>query len=154
MKKAMCISWLSFFAAPKKVMCFGTFDVLHEGHKFYLTEAKRLGDYLVVVVARDDTVKEVKKRQPLHSESERVRHLQQLGIADKVVLGNPGDKLKVIEDEMPDVICFGYDQNAFTENAKEKLKQRGLNVEVVRLPAYKPEVYKSSLLKKHNIRSS
>lgn len=129
-------------------MCFGTFDILHEGHKFYLAEAKKLGDYLVVVVARDGTVKEVKKRQPLHSENERVRNLQQLGIADKVVLGNSGDKLKIVEEEKPQIICLGYDQKAFTENAKEKLLRRGLNVEVVRLPAYKPEIYKSSMLRK------
>ncbi len=129
-------------------MCFGTFDVLHEGHQFYLREAKKLGNYLIVIVARDETVKEVKKQQPLNNETMRVRNLQQLGIADKVILGNPGDKLKVVEDERPDIICFGYDQKVFTENAQEKLRQRGLNVEVIRLPAYKPEVYKSSLLKK------
>ncbi|MBI2550452.1 FAD synthase [Candidatus Woesearchaeota archaeon] len=131
----------------KKVMCFGTFDVLHEGHRFYLTEAKKLGDRLVVVVARDETVMDVKKRQPLHNENERVRHLQQLKIADKVVLGNPGDKLRIVEDERPDVICFGYDQIFFTDNIKEKLRQRGLDIEVVRLPAFKPDVYKSSLLR-------
>ena len=135
----------------KKVMCFGTFDVLHEGHKFYLSEAKKLGDYLVVVVARDETVKEVKSRQPLHNENERVKNLQQLGIADKVILGNPGDKLKVVEDEKPSIICLGYDQTFFTNNIKEKLRQRGLDVEVVRLPAYKPEVYKSSLIKKGRV---
>lgn len=134
----------------KKVMCFGTFDVLHEGHRFYLTEARKLGDYLVVVVARDDTVKEVKKRQPLHSENERVRQLQQLGIADKVVLGNSGDKLRVVEEEKPSIICLGYDQTFFTDKIKERLQQRGLNVKVVRLPAYKPEVYKSSLIKKQH----
>lgn len=131
----------------KKVMCFGTFDILHDGHRFYLREAKKLGSYLVVVVARDGTVKEVKKRQPLHSENERVRNLQHLGIADKVILGNHRDKLKVVEDEKPGIICLGYDQTFFTENVKERLRQRGLNVEVVRLPAYKPEIYKSSLLR-------
>ena len=147
MRNFMWISWLSFFAAPKKVMCFGTFDLLHEGHKFYLSEAKKLGGFMVVVVARDSTVKDVKEQQPLHNEAERVRNLQQLGIADKVVLGNPGDKLKVVEDEKPQIICLGYDQTFFTEKIKEKLQQRGLSVEVVRLPAYKPDVYKSSLLR-------
>ena len=132
----------------KKVMCFGTFDVLHEGHRFYLTGARKLGDYVVVVVARDETVKKVKKQPPLHNEGERVRSLQQLGIADKVILGNPGDKLKVVEDEKPQIICLGYDQTFFTEKIKEKLLQRGLNVQVMRLPAYKPEVYKSSIIKK------
>ena len=131
-----------------KVMCFGTFDVLHEGHKFYLSEAKKLGGFLVVVVARDETVSEVKQKPPLHDEKERVRSLQQLGIADKVILGNPGDKLKVVEDEKPQVICLGYDQTYFTDKIREKLQQRGLDVEVIRLPAFKPDVYKSSLLKK------
>ncbi len=134
-----------------KVMCFGTFDILHEGHKFYLTQAKGLGDYLVVVVARDETVKEVKKQLPLHNENVRVRNLQQLGIADKVILGNSGDKLKVVEDEKPDIICLGYDQTFFTDKIKEKLQQRGVDAEVVRLSAYKPDVYKSSLLKKKHV---
>ncbi len=134
-----------------KVMCFGTFDILHEGHKFYLTQAKGLGDYLVVVVARDETVKEVKKQLPLHNENVRVRNLQQLGIADKVILGNSGDKLKVVEDEKPDIICLGYDQTFFTDKIKEKLQQRGVDAEVVRLSAYKPDVYKSALLKKKHV---
>ncbi len=131
----------------KKVMCFGTFDILHDGHKFYLTEAKKLGGFLVVVVARDETVNAVKGRLPLHSESERVHNLRQLKIADKIVLGNPGDKLKVVESEKPAIICLGYDQTFFTDGIKEKLLQRGLDVEIVRLPAFKPEVYKSSLLR-------
>lgn len=131
----------------KKVMCFGTFDILHEGHRFYLAQAKKLGDYLAVVVARDETVKEVKKRQPLNSEAVRLKNLQQLGIADKVVLGHSGDKLKIVEEEKPQVICLGYDQSFFTDKIKEKLQQRGLDVEVVRLPAYKPDVYKSSLIR-------
>ena len=108
-----------------KVMCFGTFDVLHEGHKFYLLEAKKLGGCLVVVVARDGTVKEVKRQQPLNNENERVKNLQKLGIADKVVLGNPGDKLRVVEDEKPQIICLGYDQTFFTDKIKERLGQRG-----------------------------
>ena len=132
----------------KKVMCFGTFDLLHEGHKFFLIEAKKLGDFLVVVVARDETVEALKKQPPLHGESVRVHNLQQLGIADKVILGNSGDKLKVVVDEQPDIICLGYDQTFFTDKIKERLQQRGLSVEVVRLPAYKPEVYKSSIIKK------
>lgn len=131
----------------RKVMCSGTFDILHEGHKFYLTEAKKLGDFLVVVVARDETVKAVKQQPPMHSENERLKNLRQLGIADKVILGNLGDKLKVVDDERPQVLCLGYDQTFFTDKIKEKLLQRGLDVEVVRLPAFRSDVYKSSLLK-------
>lgn len=148
MKKVIWISWLSFFAVPKKVMCFGTFDILHKGHEFFLNEAKKLGDFLVVVVARDETVRKVKKQQPLNEEKLRLSNLQKLGMADKVMVGYSGDKLRIIEDEKPEIICLGYDQKFFTRKLKEKLQQRGLNVEVVRLPAYKPEMYKSSLIRK------
>ena len=39
----------------KKVMCAGTFDIVHKGHIYFLEQAKKFGDYLVVVVARDST---------------------------------------------------------------------------------------------------
>lgn len=44
----------------KIVMAFGTFDVFHPGHEYYLTQAKKYGDILIVVVARDKTVEKVK----------------------------------------------------------------------------------------------
>lgn len=132
-----------------KVMCFGTFDTLHMGHEFFLTEAKKLGDYLVVAVARDSTVAAVKKRKPVNGEKVRVMNVQRLGIADRVILGYADDKLRIIEEEKPDVICLGYDQTSFTDDLGVKLKQRGLkDVEIVRLSSYHPEKYKSSLLKK------
>ena len=72
----------------KKVMCFGTFDILHKGHEYYLREAKKLGDYLVVVVALDATVTVVKNNPPKNSQDVRVKNLQQLKLADKVILGS------------------------------------------------------------------
>ncbi|MBI3033853.1 adenylyltransferase/cytidyltransferase family protein [Candidatus Woesearchaeota archaeon] len=131
----------------KKVMCFGTFDGVHKGHEFYLNEAKRHGNYLTVVVALDSTVAEVKGRSPRHSAGQRAEQVRKAGIADKVVVGNKGDKLKVVVDEKPDIICLGYDQTFFTGHIKEKLLEKGLKVEVKRIGAFKPEVYKSSKLK-------
>ena len=136
-------------ASPmKKVMCFGTFDLLHEGHKYFLTEAKKLGSELIVVIARDETVVKVKKHTPVHNEQQRLENLERMGIATKVLLGHVGDKLKIVEEEKPGIICLGYDQTFFTKNIKEKLEERGVPVEIVRLPAHKPDVYKSSLLRK------
>ena len=45
----------------KKIMVFGTFDILYEGHISILEQVKMTGDYLLVVFAREKTVKEVKK---------------------------------------------------------------------------------------------
>lgn len=131
-----------------KVMCFGSFDIVHEGHKFYLREAKKLGDELVVVVARDETITAVKKRSPHYNEQQRVEHVKDLKIADKVILGNPGDKLQVVLDEKPDILAFGYDQTHFTKGILEKLTQRHIHgVKVIRLPAFHPDKYKSSKMK-------
>jgi FAD synthetase len=44
----------------KVVMTFGTFDVFHPGHRFYLTEARKLGGRLIVIVALDSTVEKIK----------------------------------------------------------------------------------------------
>ncbi len=131
-----------------KVMCFGSFDIVHEGHKFYLREAKKLGNELVVVVARDETITAVKKKKPYYNERQRLQHVKDLNIADKVILGNPGDKLQVVIDEKPDVLAFGYDQTHFTQGILEKLTERHIHsVKVVRLPAFQPDKYKSSKMR-------
>jgi FAD synthetase len=44
----------------KVVMTFGTFDMFHPGHRYYLSEARKEGDVLVVIVARDITVEKLK----------------------------------------------------------------------------------------------
>lgn len=132
----------------KKVMCFGTFDVVHKGHEYYLKEARKLGDYIVVVVALDETVTSVKGKSPMYSQDERLKRVKQLEIVDRAILGNRLDKLKVVEEEKPDILAFGYDQRAFTDRVKEKLQKRGLEVKIVRMKAFHPDRYKSSLLKK------
>lgn len=125
-------------------MVFGTFDLVHPGHVNFLEQAKKLGDTLTVVVARDETVERVKKITPVHTAVERQQLVTQLGIADKVILGNVGDKFQVIRDEHPAIIALGYDQHSIVEDLETKV---GANVKIVRLAGFKPEYYKSSKLK-------
>ena len=133
----------------KTVMVFGTFDIFHKGHENFLKQAKKYGDYLIVVVARDETVKETKKQDTRNRETKRVRILRNSKIAEKVVLGSLGDKYAVIKKYKPDVICLGYDQKFFVEKLKSKLKEFGLKcTKIKRLEPYKPSVYKSSKLGK------
>lgn len=131
-----------------KVLVFGTFDGIHEGHRFLFQEARRYGDRLAVVVARDVTVRRVKGHDPVFSEAERLRRVQSEIAVDDAVLGNVGDVYRVVEDIRPDVICLGYDQHVFADRLPEELEERGLTPRIVRLGAYKPDVYKSSLLHK------
>ncbi len=128
----------------KKVLAFGTFDILHPGHSYMLGEAKKLGNHLTVVVARDATVCSVKGKKALFNEKTRLKNLVKLNIADKVRLGCLGNKFKVITDEKPDIIALGYDQKFFVDDLKKVVDKK---VQIVRLKSYKPEVYKSSKLR-------
>jgi len=130
-----------------KVMCMGTFDILHPGHLDYFRQAKEHGDYLVVVVARDSSVIQEKGKPPLFGEPQRLGHVKEQSIVDKAVLGNEGDKLRIVEEEKPDVICLGYDQKVDEEKLKQELAKRGLKPKIVRAKAYFPEKFKSSKFK-------
>ena len=131
-----------------KVMAFGTFDIFHEGHKNFLKQARRYGDYLIVVVARDKTVEKVKKRLPQNDENSRLEITKKSGLADKIILGSLENKYEVVEKYKPKIICLGYDQETFTKNLREKLKEFNLlDTKIVRLKAYYQEKYKSSKLR-------
>jgi FAD synthetase len=131
----------------KLVMAFGTFDLLHAGHENFFAQARKLGDEILVVLARDETVKSVKGEAPENNENQRLKNLRKAGWADKIILGNFGDKHKVILKYRPNIIALGYDQFVFTQTIEKTLIDANINTEVVRLEPYQPEVNKSSLLK-------
>jgi FAD synthetase len=133
---------------PITVLVFGTFDLFHPGHEFFLREAKKHGDRLEVVVARDKTVEEVKGKNPVDREMKRLSKLHSLDYIDDVILGSLGDKYQIIEAVKPDIIVLGYDQTFFTENLEEELKKRKLKTKVIRLKeSLKPEIFKSSKIR-------
>lgn len=132
----------------KKVLAFGTFDILHPGHVNFLKQAKKHGDFLIVVVARDATVKKVKGRKPKYSEKKRLAKIKKLEIVNYALLGNKKGKYSIIEKIKPNVICLGYDQNSFTNGLKQELRKRKIKAKIIRLKPYKAHKYKSSKLRK------
>lgn len=131
----------------KKVMVFGTFDYLHAGHENLFTQAAALGDMLIVVVARDETVHRVKGKNPDHPEKKRLAAVKANPFVTKAVLGELGDKHTVIRKYKPDIIALGYDQFVFTYTLKKTLIDANIDAEIVRLKPYNPEIYKSSLMR-------
>ncbi len=130
------------------VMCFGSFDILHPGHLYYLKEAKNYGDNLVVIVAKDSNFKKFKSRQPKYNEQERLEHVRGISYVNKAVLGNENDILEAVEEYNPDLICLGYDQETISmQELKEQLKKRGVKADVMRIGAYRDDIYKSSKLR-------
>lgn len=134
-------------ATLKKVMTFGTFDFFHAGHESYLQQAKALGEYLIVIIARDETVRKIKGKNPMYNERQRLKTVKNAGIADKVVLGFKGDKHRVLNKFRPDIIALGYDQFVFTQRLGKTLIDLKLNASIVRLKPYNTQIYKSSLIK-------
>lgn len=134
----------------RKVLVFGTFDIFHEGHWDFLKQARKYGEFLRVVVARDVTVLNVKRHQPRYSEQERVVVIKKSGLAEEVVLGSLNDRYEVVREYKPDVICLGYDQKQSVAELRRKLNETGLDrTRIIRLKSYKPEKYKSSILRKN-----
>lgn len=114
-----------------RVLATGTFDILHPGHLVYLEEAKKLGDELVVIVARDINVKH--KPKPVLPEEQRVRMVSSLSMVDKAILGSEKDIFEFLYDIKPDVIAIGYDQHFKVESLKKELESRKINAKVIRV---------------------
>lgn len=129
-------------------MVFGTFDIFHKGHENFLQQARQYGDFVIVVVARDETVLKIKNQKTVNSEQYRMKIIKNSKLADEVTLGSLGDKYAVIKKYRPDVICLGYDQRVFAGELKKKLKEFFLDeTKIIRLKSYYPQKYKSSIIK-------
>ncbi len=116
------------------IMTGGAFDIIHMGHLYTLTEAKKKGDLLVVVVATDQVIKN-KKGKLVHSQQYRAKMVEFLKPVDLALLGIEKPE-KTMERVKPDVIVYGYDQTAF-------LQPDG--VEIVQLKEHmEPEKFKTS----------
>lgn len=132
-------------------MCFGTFDLLHLGHLNYFQQAKKYGDYLMVVIALDKT-KLMQKKEIIFSEKERLELVKGLKIVDETVLGYPEDYFKIIEEKKPGVIFLGYDHQISEKELAVKLKERGLQPEICRAKPFKSGKHKSTLLREKVIK--
>jgi FAD synthetase len=118
-----------------RVMATGVFDILHLGHIYFLEEAKKLGDELIVVVATDKTAEQM-KHNPITSQDMRVKMVAALKPVDKAVMGYEGDRYTIVKEMKPDIIALGYDQKHDEEQIKSDLKEKGLDVKVVRLEPF------------------
>lgn len=122
-----------------RVMTTGVFDLIHLGHVHMLEEAKKHGDELVVIIARDRTVRKL-KHEPLNGEETRRRIVSALKPVDYAALGHTGDIYRVVGEVQPAVIALGYDQRFDPADVKKKCLDHGVNVRVVRLPEFDPDL--------------
>jgi D-beta-D-heptose 7-phosphate kinase/D-beta-D-heptose 1-phosphate adenosyltransferase len=94
----------------KIVFTNGCFDILHPGHTRYLWQARQLGDYLVVAVNSDRSVRAIKgAERPVVPQDGRTEVLAALACVDAVVLFDEETPLRVIEALLPHVLVKGGD---------------------------------------------
>ncbi len=135
----------------KRVLVFGTFDLLHPGHLSFLRQARKLGKELYVVVARDENSKKLKGRKPIQNEQFRLNAIAKLPFVTRALLGQKeiNHRYKLVKEINPGIIALGYDQFLMTTTLKNDLIALGLNnIIIKRLKPYQAHLYKSSILRK------
>ncbi len=131
---------------PREVLVFGAFDELHPGHLHFLKRARDFGDRLVVALARDKIILELKGHKPTYTFDERKADLEKTGLVDQVHKGDHAlGNYRVLSIERPDVIALGHDQEDLEKDLKRWMVKYSVPIPLVHLDAFKPEEYKSSL---------
>ncbi len=94
----------------KIVFTNGVFDILHRGHIYSLSEAAKEGDYLIIGLNADVSVKRLKgESRPMNNEQSRALVLASLVMVDAVITFEEDTPLELIKSIMPDVLVKGGD---------------------------------------------
>ncbi len=94
----------------KIVFTNGVFDIIHRGHISYLNEAKALGDYLIVGLNADASVKRLKgDSRPVNKEEDRKFVMENLKAVDEVIIFTEDTPFNLISKIIPDVLVKGGD---------------------------------------------
>ena len=100
--------------AERKKIVFtnGCFDLLHVGHIRYLAQAKKLGDFLIIGLNSDSSVKELKgENRPINSFEDRATLLSAIESVDSVIMFEEQTPENLIKDIVPDILVKGGDYN-------------------------------------------
>lgn len=105
----------------KKIFTNGCFDILHIGHVNLIKYARSLGDYLIIGLNSDNSIKKLKgDTRPINCEKDRKQILESLKFVDEVIIFEEETPLNLIKKIKPDVIVKGGDYN------KEQVVGHGL----------------------------
>ena len=130
----------------KVIFTNGCFDILHQGHIRFLSEAKKCGDYLIVGLNSDRSVRKIKgKKRPLMPVGARAELLAALCFVDGVVIFDEKDPLAIIKYLQPRVLAKGSDWAEEDIIGAELIKKTG--GEVKRIPLV-PDISTSAIIRR------
>ena len=94
----------------KIVFTNGCFDIIHAGHVDYLEKAKSLGDFLIVGLNSDESVRRLKgKDRPVNPQDQRKKVLSALKPVDMVIIFDEDTPERLIKEIKPDILVKGGD---------------------------------------------
>jgi FAD synthetase len=130
------------------VLAAGVFDLLHYGHIRYLEEAKKTGgpdSRLVVIVARDETVRRQKESDPIIPEDQRRAVIEALRVVDEALLGFEDlDLDRVLQQVKPDIVVVGHDQMAIKNQVEKINKAREMQIRIIQISQFGEDDLNSS----------
>ena len=116
----------------KLVFTNGCFDILHSGHVDYLSQARQLGDYLVVGLNSDFSVKNIKgEKRPIINEMERATLLDNLKCVDYVTFFDEDTPARLINSLIPDILVKGADWALDKIVGREVVEAKGGEVKTI-----------------------
>ncbi len=144
-------------AGERIVFTNGCFDLLHIGHTRYLEEAKRLGDYLVVGLNSDDSVRQLAKDtgRPFIPAEQRAEVLTALTCVDYVTIFDEPDPLALIQALRPTILVKGGDWSTERIVGKEFVEAYGGSVHSIPLiPDISTTTIVARILDHHDMNTS
>ena len=113
-------------AGRRLVFTNGVFDLMHVGHIRYLTQARSLGDALVVAINSDRTVRELKgDSRPVFNQAERAEILAALRVVDYVTVFDDISPRSLIAELLPDILVKGGDYRLDEIHGREEVEAAG-----------------------------
>jgi rfaE bifunctional protein nucleotidyltransferase chain/domain len=118
----------------KIVFSNGCFDILHAGHVDYLEKAREKGDFLVIGLNTDNSVRRLKgQNRPINQENSRARVLAGLGFVDMVVLFEEDTPYEIVKALIPDILVKGKDYEISNIVGADIVLENGGKVETIEL---------------------
>lgn len=135
----------------KVVFTNGCFDLLHLGHIEYLSKAASQGDYLIIGLNTDASVRKIKgKTRPVNDEHSRAMLLASLGFVSLIVLFSEDTPYELIKTLQPDVLVKGADYKAEQIVGYDIVTQRGGSVLTIDfVPGYSSSSIEKRILDAH-----
>jgi D-beta-D-heptose 7-phosphate kinase/D-beta-D-heptose 1-phosphate adenosyltransferase len=110
----------------------GCFDILHRGHVEYLKSAKELGNFLVVGLNSNQSVKRLKgQNRPFFNEDDRAEVLDNLYPVDLITIFEEDTPLELIHELKPDILVKGGDYNINSVVGAKEVKTWGGIIKII-----------------------